>query len=306
MKSEANSRAQIAELLNSLSPTTAPATRSQAKKKKDEASQKTKQGPKFEETSLPELCVDGMDEGQVWAQMELRAQNLCKVLEYALEGTGVDPEDGGGEGALMMKSMLAENGMDGNTNPDAMDVDMDEEESEDESLDEEEEEEEEEEGSEEFNEDDESDAEVGGEEGIVELRDPSDDEDDLDLDAPSSSRKKRGRSKAGGHPQLDDGFFDLAAFNAETEEAESRAVSKGRLSRDEDSEDEDADLEGVDMFALIDDVDNKDDGQGVSRLVNSDQSADRVRMRPRAVLQGLLHPSISSWHNDKNQEASAI
>ena len=33
------------------------------------------------------LYVQGLDKDQIWAQLELRAQNVCKMLDYALDGT---------------------------------------------------------------------------------------------------------------------------------------------------------------------------------------------------------------------------
>lgn len=256
MKSEAHSRAQIAELLSALSPTSAPQTRSQAKKKANAALVKPKEGPKFEETPLPELCVDGMDEGQVWAQMELRAQKLCKVLEYALEGTGeVEEDEGQAEGKAMKKKKLGADDMDvdGEGEEESLGEDFEDESDDWDSEEDEEEEEESEEG---------SDHEIG-KESVQELRNPSDGEGDLDLDAPGIPKKRRGKGKNGGNSQLDDGFFDIAEFNAETEAAEARKTSKGRLGRDDEDEDEDAELEDVDMFALVDgDDENEGDVEG--------------------------------------------
>ena len=51
---------------------------------------------------------------------------------------------------------------------------------------------------------------------------------------------------------MDDGFFSLAEFNAETEEAEGENVSRGRLGQDDD-DDDDAD-DDVDFFAPVDDM----------------------------------------------------
>ncbi len=262
LKSEASSRAQIATMLSSLSPAQAPQTRSQAKKAADAAPQKPKEGPKFEETPLPELCIDGMDEGQVWAQMELRAQKLCKVLEYALEGTGEleEEEDVGSP----KKRNLGEDGMDVD---DEEDGDSLEDDFEDESEDWDSEEDDEEAAHEEAAEGAmSSEEEYEGEESVLELRDPSDGEGDFDIDmdaAGSHPRKRKGKGKKGGHPELDDGFFDLAAFNAETEAAEARNISKGRLSRDDEEDDSDAELEDVDMFASVDDPEGDGEENGM-------------------------------------------
>ncbi|KAI0348039.1 Mpp10 protein [Trametopsis cervina] len=251
LKSEAHSRAQIAQLLSALSPTAAPQTRSQAKRKANGAAPaKTRVAPQFEETPLPELCTNGMDEGQVWAQMELRGQKLCRVLEFALQGTlMVDEDEHMGKGLKKEKKAGA----------DDMDVDGEEEEEDDTLGDDDFEDSSDDWDSEESldigeeAEEEESDHELDVPEGVQELRDPSDGEGDLDLDAPGAPKKKRGtKGKKGGNSELDDGFFDIAAFNAETEAAEARNTSRGRLGGDDEDEDEDAELEDVDMFAPVD------------------------------------------------------
>lgn len=195
--------------------------------------------------------MEGMNEDQIWAQLELRAANVCEILEFALETTGPSPEsDEEGEGPS--KSGKGEE--DGDVDIDMDDIDAMEDSEEDSEEDDEESDEEEEE-EEENDEDDGVDEDLG--EGVADLKSPLDDESsDLELDKPSAhsagKRAARAKPKKGGHPVLDDGFFDLAAFNAETEEAEARAVSKGRLARDSDDEDEDMEEE-VDYFAAVDD-----------------------------------------------------
>ncbi|KAH9946645.1 Mpp10 protein [Amylocystis lapponica] len=271
LRSEARSRAHIAELLSSISPDLAPQTRSQTSKRKRSPDPRTPANvPALRETPLTELFVDGMSEDQLWAQLELRAKNVCDVLEYVLDGAGVgndSDDDEDGVGAAKKRKLLVDGGLD-------MELDMDEDmmglDSEDED------EEEEEDGDSESDDTDESEDEGAGEDGeldeaVVELRDPSDEEEDLhldlDLDRPSSfagGKRKAGQNrKHGGHPELDDGFFDLAEFNAETEAAEARAVSKGRLGKDDSDEDEDED-EPVDLTAPVDDdpLDEEDDPEG--------------------------------------------
>ncbi|KAI0094921.1 U3 small nucleolar ribonucleoprotein complex, subunit Mpp10 [Irpex rosettiformis] len=255
LKSEASSRAQIATLLSSLSPAQAPQTRSQANKGANVALQKTKQGPTFEDTPLPELCIDSMDEGQVWAQMELRAQKLCKVLEYALEGTGELAEE---EDIAEEKGMKKRGVGDDDMNVDEENDDTLEDDFEDESDDWDSEvdgDDDEDEGGHKGMEES-SEGEYEGEESVLELRDPSDGEGDFVVEGEpvGPPRKKQGKGKRGGHSALDDGFFDLAAFNAETEEAEARKTSRGRLSRDDDEDDSDAELEDVDIFAPVDGI----------------------------------------------------
>ncbi|KAI0078906.1 Mpp10 protein [Panus rudis PR-1116 ss-1] len=266
LKTESKSRTQIIELLRSLSPSLAPQTRSQtAAQNKRKRNPSPPLYPEFHETPLSELTVDGMGEDQLWSQLELRAKNICDVLEYALEGSGEQEESDEDERDGDVSKKRRHHPLSG----DEEDVEMAELEDVDDEYDSEDEEDEsseqdedgsddtsEEDGEESEEEDDGEDAELG--EGVAELRDPSDEEgSDIDLDKPSfltgGQRKLKWKPRVGSHPELDDGFFDLAQFNAETEAAEARAVSKGKLGSDED-EDEDDDAEDVDLFAPVDDA----------------------------------------------------
>ena len=256
----------------------------------------------MKETPLAELFVDGMSDEQIWAELELRAENVCNLLNYALDGPtpggesaedGEEGEDGDDEEQerelKKMRQALIDEGFDP-AELEGLELDGDDYEDEEDDDDSEEEEDESEE----------EDEDVGAalEEGVEELRDPSSDEDedeeDLETGEPSflsgGKRTFRLKPKRGGHPVLDDGFFDLAAFNAEIEAAESKNVSRGRLSKDDDEEDDDD--ESVDLFAPVDDnaaFDEEDleNGGGTSHC-------PRLRLRAkyigcyRFVLQRLL------------------
>jgi U3 small nucleolar RNA-associated protein MPP10 len=84
----------------------------------------------------------------------------------------------------------------------------------------------------------------------------------------SDSRPTKSRKKF--TSPLDDGFFSLQDFNAETEEGESRKASRGNLNEEEDDEDE----ESVDLFASVEnegvdfeeeDVEDTPAGEGPTR-----------------------------------------
>ncbi|KAI0735201.1 U3 small nucleolar ribonucleoprotein complex, subunit Mpp10 [Earliella scabrosa] len=270
LSTEKTACSKVNDLLTSISPSYAPQTRSQAaensrKRKRGSASSPPERVvPLMKETPLAELFVDGMSDEQIWAELELRAENVCNLLNYALDGPtpggesaedGEEEEDGDDEEKerelKKMRQALLDEGFDP-AELEGLELDGDDYEDEEEDDDSEEEEEDESE---------EGDEDVGAalEEGVEELRDPSSDEDedeeDLETGEPSflsgGKRTFRLKPKRGGHPVLDDGFFDLAAFNAEIEAAESKNVSRGRLSKDDDEEDDDD--ESVDLFAPVDD-----------------------------------------------------
>ncbi len=283
LRTEKDACSRVNDLLTSISPSYAPQTRSQAadsSRKRKRGSQSPpppdKAAPLLRETPLTELIVDGMSDEQVWAELELRAHNVCDILNHALDGpipgreSGEEEEDESGDEEeeehelKKMRQALLDEGFD----PDELDgmgFDEDDEEDEEDSEDDQ---------SGESDEYGAGDGEVELSELVEELRDPSDEDDedgnDLEVGAPSllsgGKRTLKLKLRRGGHPVLDDGFFDLAAFNAEIEAAESKSVSKGRLSKDDEDEDDDEDdAELVDLFAPVDDTaafDEEDIEQG--------------------------------------------
>jgi len=212
-------------------------TRSQSSANRKRKRSPSPPAPKvaFERTPLTCLYVQGLDRDQIWAQLELRAQSICKMLEFALDGTE-DP---------------AESRITSTT--DNLEQDSQEEE--------EEEEEDDDDSDSTFegsDDDSESDQEVDGSsdeqpsgEGVVGLRDHSMDEEDEELTkgshVPTSVSPPR---TEGGHFGLNDNFFDLEEFNAETEEGEAGFVSNGAL--DADLGDIASDEDDIDYFASVD------------------------------------------------------
>ena len=257
MESESTSRPHISELLSSLSPEEAPVTRSQTKALNGKRKRTPPKIAAFDQTPLTSLFVENAALEQVWAQLELRAKGVCEMLTKALDGTLMDEEAdmrmlngvGGGEdeeeddvgGArkkLRFEELSQEDIESLGVEPDVlkrlmegMEVDGDGEEE----LDDEE------------SEDEDNDGEEFGEE-VTPLRDS----EALDSPGPSRSPRLSRRSKSSAGSQLDDGFFDLASFNAETQEAEAKHVSRGRLKSLNEDEDSESDKESIDYFAAVD------------------------------------------------------
>ncbi|KAH9849790.1 Mpp10 protein-domain-containing protein [Lenzites betulinus] len=289
LQTEERSRIIVNDLLTSISPEHAPQTRSQKRKRGATPSPEPEVAVSYmRETPIHQLFVDGMSEEQIWAQLELRTQNMCEVLNYALDGPAEQPEsddedEDRGRELKRMRQALIDEGFD----PDELDEmqlgeeDSDEESGEEEDSDEDEESEEEESDGE--------DVDLG--EDVVELRDPSDEEDDEDDPEPEigepsflngGKRTLKAKPRRGGHPVLDDGFFDLAAFNAEVEAAESKKVSRGKLSKDDDDEDEDEEDDDIDYFASVDDQpvseeDEEEDAGGELRYRDFFEPPARVK-----------------------------
>ncbi|KAI9455858.1 Mpp10 protein-domain-containing protein, partial [Russula earlei] len=211
LSSEEEARPHISSLLASFSPRQAPVTRSQSSmNKKRKRSPSPPPAPKdaFERTPLTCLYVQGLEKDQIWEQLELRAQNVCKMLEYALGGIE-DPTENAiasDDDDLEQKHMKKAGGS--------------------------------------------SDGGLS-EEAITALQDRSVEDDEEGLDGESRPPPPVPFSTTrGDHPGLNDGFFDLEAFNAETEEAEASFVSNGAL--DADSDDMVSDEDSIDYFTSVD------------------------------------------------------
>jgi U3 small nucleolar RNA-associated protein MPP10 len=238
VRSEDASRPHIENLVSSLSSSHAPQTRSQTKAKAE---------TRLHENTKPVF----------WAQLDLRTQTICRILDYVLEAELTSPDISSNQGDSVeedneeddrlqkalealkrdedtgLDEFLAEYGLHESDLDDSQD---------DDDLN---------------NSSPESDGEEEEmQEDISPLRDPSSSEDETEYlrSAMKPSRKrKRGESS-----ELDDGFFDLAEFNAYTERAEAKSSSRGRLGGDDSDEDE----QEIDLFANVDpNVDWDDDGK---------------------------------------------
>jgi U3 small nucleolar RNA-associated protein MPP10 len=241
---------------------------------------------------LASLFVEGMDDAQIWEQLDLRAKTICGTLEMALQGGGAaakgedDEENGRDLTALRPSERKAlEKALKDRFGIEPKDVDaflaanMDSDDNSDEDMAE--------------------DGEEGedGPEGhlgevIEELHDPSssdeeeeedgeyneeEDEEVADFEHPARSSKLHSRHPRHKPSALDDGFFDLTSFNAETAQAEAKRVSNGSLAagaNDDEEEEEEVDLfRPVDDLVHFDDEDLEGGGSGMS-----------VRLRPSYVL----------------------
>jgi len=103
------------------------------------------------------------------------------------------------------------------------------------------------------------------EEGVTGLRDPSVDSDGEEGELVGVSRVSSSALSLGtkdDHSGLDDGFFNLEEFNAETEEAETAFVSNGALNAD--SDDIASDEDDIDYFASVDGQLQANDDHGMS------------------------------------------
>lgn len=187
-----------------------------------------------------------MSEDQVWEQLDLRNKNICQMLELILDGPGED-EDPESSTERLRHALELDNF------PDEMDSDSDSSDEDDDDGD---------------DEIDDTGSESGGAEDnmtedVMGLRDSPSSEDGDQNELPSVtdvmskcniSLAKSQRS----HGPLDDGFFNLASFNAETERAEAKTSSRGHLGEDSDSDSDDI---SVDLFAPLDHSGHSEDAE---------------------------------------------
>ena len=195
-------------------------------------------------TQLQELHLPGMEDAQIWAQLELRGHVITNVVEALFEGVWDDPMK-----ALDEDEDASEEGSEEDEVPmEGMDIDT-----EDSSPDEDENEEwldlPEEAAA---DEDDDTSGDENMPEHITQLTGSSNEDEGLllaglDLDRPSRVKKGKQSHRTqprNRHPTLDDDFFSIAHFNKEIEAAEAQSKSRGRL-------DEDSDEESIDLFQPV-------------------------------------------------------
>ncbi|KAG6850523.1 hypothetical protein H0H93_012524 [Arthromyces matolae] len=259
VSSEKSSKPHVDDLLSSLEPSSAPQTRSQTNGKRKRSSSPALQKPLLDATPINSLFIEGMNNEQVWTQLDLRAKHICDTLEHVLEGghegSTEDQSDQGGE---------LHDDFDDDEDIDEMLRSFANPEADSEGSSSDEASAERSEGGGESEEDpiEVSDHEDDTQEGITNLRDPSSDESDIE----ASHRRRPRRQRSQKQSQLDDGFFDLDSFNAETEEAEAKSTSRGRLGGEEDSEDE----EMIDLFTGVDEESDLEEGNAPGEAMYAD------------------------------------
>ncbi|TFK30473.1 Mpp10 protein [Coprinopsis marcescibilis] len=265
LRSEPDSIKHVNDLFASLTPLRAPKTRSQSQSKS--AKQPQSAHTTFRATPLASLFVDGLEEEQVWAQLDLRTQHLCELLDVVLEGELVS-QDSGDEDEDFRKSLQTAG------------FSIDDSDSEEDSGSEDEDSHSDEDSSQDDVAIDGGDDSMDDVNGFEETLGEDEDEGSEDRDegpqyetlreevAPTISqfrKRKRGAS------QVDDDFFDLTAFNSEVDKAEAKRSTRGHLAAEDESDDE-SDLDSVDLFAPVgDDIEaEEEDDDNTKELFYAD------------------------------------
>lgn len=274
VQQEKSSLPFISSLLDSVVPRAKSASQ---KRKRDEGDDTH---PLFPPTQLDELVLNGMQNEQIWQQLELRTSKLSRVLDTVMTSTvGEDEDEEESDDDSLSQSLdhipeedsdeewedeaenSADEGFAGAS--DLSDVDPDEVfyeplHSEDEQQKRKAEKERE---------------EMMNMYGVTdpalfqalmqEAQGDGDEDEDEDEDAPAKSvldqlddPNESAASSKRRHPTLDDDFFSIDEFNRMTEAEERRSnTSRANLSGDDEDEDDDE----IDLFASVDDADDSED-----------------------------------------------
>ena len=235
----------ITSLLNTVMPR--PGLPEERKRKRDD-SDSASAHPLFPPTALDSLVLTGMDDDQMWHQLELRSAKLSRLLHIVMtnDQEGDDEEEyddvEADEEESVESSDAESTGFAGAS--DLSDVDPDEvfyeplHSEEDQQTRKEEKEREEMMNMYNVSDPELFNAIAGGEDEEEEEED-SEEEEESEVNVPPRPR----------HPTIDDDFFSIDDFNRQTEAEERRSMtSHANLSGEEEE-----DMDGLDLFSNIDD-----------------------------------------------------